>query len=565
MSGPARHQPIADIYIRESTDELLRGYSPEQMIADCKIKAAQLGAAVGRVVVEAGKRDEWECPGLLEEIRRAQAGEINYLISWDTARLTGDLGKHLWLKNELKDTAVELHYSTVEFAQTDEGDLHENLLGLFNRYERMKIRARTQNGIKGKLARGQPIGNGPTPYGLERIYDERGRMVGYRLAEAPGALLQIIDGLHTQTAREIAEGLNAAGVATPSGKGRWFPRTVTRIAHNPVYAGFYRYGVTKRTPTRNAAGKRTYREQPHPPSHITSFAVAAVVDATATTRALDGLSQRKYRRRPRRDEQSDPFILRGRLRCAECGGVLSTGDNNGYRRYVCLRARGPKLARTTACRLREVPADTLEAHVLELVADELSDRSKLEALLLRAADPGEAGRRHERQVETVRAELARLEQRIVHAGDVMLDFGKGNRQYDDAKAASLQAEVGLRELEASLRQLETNRPRVMTPAEVDEARRLWDEIANGIDRARHAPSKQRALYRALDVAVVVGPADGDAGVKLGRVNRYTVAWGAEWAVSDSGADSTDTATLLDSQPARRDALRLRLGSLAAAS
>src|SRR5262245_6500800 len=75
--------PVADIYIRESTDAGLQGYSPDEMVRRCREKAAALGADVDRIVVEGGKRDEWDCPGLLETIDRAKAGAIDYVISWD--------------------------------------------------------------------------------------------------------------------------------------------------------------------------------------------------------------------------------------------------------------------------------------------------------------------------------------------------------------------------------------------------------------------------------------------------------------------------------------------------
>ena len=181
------------VYIRESKEELLRGYSPDEMVSQCREKAEKLGADVERVIVEAGKRDEFDCPGLLEAITAAKAGEYDLLISYDMYRLSGELGKHIWVKEQIGATAVTIHYVVGEYAPGPEGELLETVQAAVGRYERMKTRARTQNGITGKLKREQPIGNGPTPYGLEKVYDETTkRPIGYRPTKQLDVVKRII-------------------------------------------------------------------------------------------------------------------------------------------------------------------------------------------------------------------------------------------------------------------------------------------------------------------------------------------------------------------------------------
>ena len=161
----------ARIYVRESKVELLRGYSPDEMVKQCRLKAEQLGADVDDddVLIEAGKRDELDCPGLLEEIADAKAGLYDYLISYDMYRLSGELGKHLWVKEEMAKTAVTVHYVTGEYPPGPEGELMETIQAAVGRYERMKTLARTQNGINGKLSRCQPICNGVAGYGVNSL------------------------------------------------------------------------------------------------------------------------------------------------------------------------------------------------------------------------------------------------------------------------------------------------------------------------------------------------------------------------------------------------------------
>lgn len=49
---------------------------------------------------------------------------------------------------------------------------------------------------------------------------------------------------------EIARSLNVRGIATPTGRGRWWPSTVTRFADPAARAAWAAYMRRYRTPTR---------------------------------------------------------------------------------------------------------------------------------------------------------------------------------------------------------------------------------------------------------------------------------------------------------------------------
>lgn len=553
------------VYIRESKEELARGYSPDEMVRQCLLKAAVLEADVDPddIVIEVGKRDELDCPKLIQNIEDAKAGRYDYLISYDMYRLSGELGKHIWVKEEIAKTAVAIHYVTMEVASGPEGELMETVQAAVGRYERMKTLARTQNGIAGKLARRQPICNGVAGYGLEKVRDERGKPIGYAAGDSLAVMERIVRELATDTMGRIAERLNADGVPTPSGKGRWHSGTISALMSNPIYGGEYRWGRVKRTPARHPDGRRKYLSERRPDDEHHVFAVPAVLSLADLAAARDGMASRKQVRRSRLGETDDPYALRGRLFCAACGGLLSCDVNNGYRRYSCERSYPlPGVERT--CRAPQVHAEAIERHVFDELCTVLADDDLRAEAFKRAADPDEAWERYQQQIETLRVDIAKLERRIGNAVAILLDFAPGTQTYAATLAQQKQDEetkAGHVELLASL---ERQAPSRVEPDQIVAAERFWREVAAGVRSAAGSAEKQRLSYRVLGLRVTVALDPG--GVKLGRKHCWSVRTTWSGRLLDGDSDPCGSIALWDSQPAPgRPRLRIVPASDPAAS
>jgi DNA invertase Pin-like site-specific DNA recombinase len=549
----------ARIYIRESNERLAAGYSPAEMIRQCREKADRLNSdVVGEPVIEAAKRDELEAPELLTLLSAAERGDYDYLISWDMYRLTGELGKHLWFKQAIGRTQVTVHYVTVEFPDSEEGELFETMTGALGRFERAKTRARTQNGIRGKLQKGLPICNGPTPYGLVKLYDGR-KPIGYGPdVERLAILKRIIHAVQTQTLARVCDQLNTDGVPTPTGRGVWQPGTITSLLGNATYRGDYRYGVMKVTPTRDSAGKRRYVQTLHDPSHVTSIPLDPFVDLADLARARAALSERRSIRRARRPEADDPFTLRGRLRCGHCGGVLKCDTDGRYRRYTCLRAYPHRPQRADpsfeGCpgRLPQILAGDLERHVWERVAERLADRDALEDALRRAADGGEQRKRYSEQRALLVREITRLGRRIMNGAIQLRDFDPSGDTYRTLLAGQRTDERAKQELEATLADLDGRAPVVLAAGDVDAIRTMWDDLAAGIIDTENDPSAQRTVYRAFEIRGVVTMVDGTGdGVRLGRDHEYEVALSGQVELDSRVKDTCGSLMLWSTQPADR--------------
>jgi DNA invertase Pin-like site-specific DNA recombinase len=512
MSASPRLTPsaaaLALIYLRESKAEQLDGYSPEAMTARCREKAALLGLTVSAVLIEDGKGDDWSLPKLWEAIRLAEQGAYGTLLTYDTSRLARDMGKRLWVKRELAKHGVGVRYATVDFAESAEGELHENVMGSFDQYERAKIGMRTANGIAGKLAEGHVIGNGRTPYGYEPVLDGRGRKVGYAPSEPEaGIVRRIVAELATETLLRVCDRLNADGVETPGRKGRWASGTIVSLLRNPVYLGEYRFGAT-------------------------TLAIEPLVERAAMQAARAGMARRRQDRRPRRPAEDDPFTLRGLVRCGHCDGALSATVNNGYRRYTCLRAYGPGVEDGERCRLPQVAADALELHAWGAVVAAMRSHCFVDELTA-ASEGSEAARRHASQVESVRSDIARLDRRIARAVALELDAEDGSPSDEEAKRLRGQAERERKDLVASLSGLEASAPKVLSRGDVEAMLAARDEILAGLTRGDDEPSVRRAWFRRLGVSGTVRrAADGESGVVLGRKHAYAVALSGRVGLSD---------------------------------
>lgn len=558
-------RPRTKVYIRESKAEGLAGYSPDEMIRQCRAKAAQLHSDVIEVVLEAGKRDELDCPGLLRLMDEAADGDYEYLISWDMYRLSGELAKHLWVKERFARTSVRLHYVTAEYPETAEGELMETLQGAVGRYERVKTRARTQNGINGKLELGRPICNGRAPYGLVKVRDARGKAIGYAPHDQTFPVLErIFRDLETLPYTAVAAALNAEGVPTPSGRGIWRPSTLYGIITNATYAGLYRWGRIKRTPARGADGQRVYRRERRAEADVRTFAIDAVLGRDLVAAAHRGAAERHRRKRRAGAEADDAFGLRGRVWCgSECAGLLSCGTNHGLRRYTCLRTYPPKGTPKT-CTTPQLPAADLERVVWAEVERSLSDHAALEAALAAAADPGEAGRRWAEQTTVLDRKIAELDGRLSNAAAVMIAHPPGTTVHELTSRAATADEATKRELVRAKAEAERQAPRAIDAAEVAELRDLWERLAAGLAGVDGRPDRQRLLYAALGLRVEVRVVEDGLGVLVGQKHRcrVRVQWRGKVAadVSHSVRDPSGFRMLWDSHP---DDGRLALRVLAA--
>jgi hypothetical protein len=152
----------------------------------------------------------------------------------------------------------------------------------------------------------------------------------------------------------IAKTLNAEGLRSPTG-GLWGGGTIRQIVTNTAYIGLWSMGDRKGL---KEGGRRTMVPGDDPvlikvPGHL-RIVPQELWDAVQEVTANDPQAGRMNAGRP-------VHALAGVIRCAECGGALSTAyGRKKHRFYSCSRRR-----RSGACDAKgTIPADRLEAAII---------------------------------------------------------------------------------------------------------------------------------------------------------------------------------------------------------
>jgi hypothetical protein len=140
------------------------------------------------------------------------------------------------------------------------------------------------------------------------------------------------------------------------GGGAWTPRAVLRILRNPVYLG-------------KIGGVRAEHEP--------------LVDVSLFDQANGAINARQTRAPSRRaaSEERDPFLLRGMIRCARCGQLMTTASRpprgKGTIAPRFYRCRGLK-----GCHGTQVAAPEFEKRVVKQLMDMSANATSADAVFL---------------------------------------------------------------------------------------------------------------------------------------------------------------------------------------
>jgi DNA invertase Pin-like site-specific DNA recombinase len=241
ISRPGREDTLAAIYARFS-----KGYgnSIEEQEAEGRADCGSLGWGIYDVYSDAARsasrfatrgRKDWG--RLLADLG---ARQFSVLWLWEASR--GDRDAPEWFQLlalcRVQDVRIHIrtHRRTYDMSvPRDWRTLADE--GVDSAYESEKTAERIKRNVAANAAAGRP--HGRTPYGYERIYDERTRQL-IRQQPHPERKLIIVE-IFTRVAKgepilAIARDLTARGIPGPDG-GAWSRVMLRNIASNPVYIG----------------------------------------------------------------------------------------------------------------------------------------------------------------------------------------------------------------------------------------------------------------------------------------------------------------------------------------
>ncbi|MCQ1766153.1 recombinase family protein [Neorhizobium galegae] len=500
----------AVIYARYSTD-LQNDRSVEDQIALCRSHADRLGAEVVGEYSDRAKSGAsmFGRPGLASLMQAAERSEFDLLVSESPDRISRDIADLAHVHKNLKFRGVEINCVNGGAIDT----VQVGMYGVIGQMQREESAKKTKRGMVGVVRSGRNAGG--KSYGYEPVPGERGEL---QIVEAEAAVIRRVFDLyvHRVSPRAIAAALNAEGVPAPRGA-QWNASTINGndkrghgLLRNPLYVGkrvWNRVRMIKdpttgrRVSRENDPAEYEYSDAPH-----LRIVEDAVYEAARARKEAASGPRGKYAPRSRR-------LLTGLLRCASCGGALTTtsADRSGPR-IMCSRYRESgscenagryyvqKIERDVLDRLREMFADTsvIDAYVEEYRLE--SQRIANERRSSRAAK--------EAALADVQARVARVIDQISRGqieDDDVAAIMPGLRRERDAIKADLAAEEPASNIV------------ILKPRAIERFRQNIEQLAEIVQsKGDDLPPEFGTVFRELVSSVIVHPR------KAGAEYRYEI-------------------------------------------
>jgi DNA invertase Pin-like site-specific DNA recombinase len=349
--------------------------------------AARHGATIAREYVEAG------CSGanphrpvfrrMLEDVLRP-GSDVATIVVHHTSRFTRNSTEARVVKSKLRRIGVRVVSTSHELSDDPIGKLMEGLLECFDQYE-SEI-----NGVRTAAAMAEAVRQGyfpgaRTPFGYRTATVEpRPGLVRHVLEPVPGevAVVREIYRMYIALggAKAVARELNRREIKYRTGVA-WTKDLVLHVIEQTAAIGTYYWGKRR-------------ANRPRPREEWLPLVVTPVVD-----RDVYELAQRLRRSR---DPSGGPgkaaarqHLLTGKLRCGRCGASYQL-ETSGKRvdgevyRYCYYNCRNALRSGVEVCGGFRIPTEALDAAVLEVIADQVCARERVQQLVQRVATDASA-------------------------------------------------------------------------------------------------------------------------------------------------------------------------------
>lgn len=456
------------IYVRVSSKGQEEGTSLATQEAACRAYAAEHDLVIDEqhVYRETFTGVElWDRPQLTRLRAAIARGEVDVVVAHAIDRLSRDPVHLGVILSEADHRGVAVAFVTEPLDDSPEGQLIQYVRGYAAKIEHMKIRERSMRGKRARAESGKLMAAGRPRYGYQWRDDTK---AAYDLDPEKSLVVrriyhQYVDGY---SLRQIARGLTRDGIPTPTGLATWQCDPVRKILTHPFYSGrASNWGFCKRP-------NQAARFDPETAIPLPDGTVPAIVSQAVWDRAQQRLVANKHGapRDARIPEGS--LLLRGRITCAECGGVMSperyTYTPAGRRDADAGQPRYMYRCRQTSpngggCRRCSIQATQIDAAAWEVVVGLLTRP----AWIARALERIERDDAAERDLSAIELAIATVEKQRASLARVA---GLLENEDDAAPIVAQLEQTGER-----ARQLATERDGIL------ERVRNWEQIQAMVD------------------------------------------------------------------------------------
>lgn len=341
---------------------------------------------------------------------------FDVILLWKFSRFARNREDSIVYKSMLrKQCGIEVVSISEQLTEDKTSILIEALIEAMDEYYSLNLAEEVRRGMSEKFSRGGVVSQPPFGY---RMQDGI-----FFPDETAAPIVQMIfqDYLSGVPVRQIARKLNEMGVMSRHGN-PFENRTVEYILTNPVYLGKLRRSLTGDRSDRYHEQDQCVDGQHQP------IITQEVFDAAQAKRADTKKMYKKYARH----DQPVQFMLKGMVRCDNCGGTLvmsSTGNGlqcHNYGRGKCKISHSISIAK-------------INAAVLDKIREDMSDPD-FESRVIKQNVPKSAESPIPALIEKEERKLERVREAF-EAGIDTLDEYRQNKQRITERLSALRTEL----------------------------------------------------------------------------------------------------------------------------
>lgn len=243
----------ADLYARKSTVDAGRSAARQQRewLNDCASEGLEAGEVFADPDLSASRYARKARPDYANLLAHVRSGRCEMVSIWEASRGSRDLGEWVAFLDLCRAHGVLVRVFSEDQTFDPRKQRDRNALvdmGQDAESETERLSGRVVSGTRDAAAAGRPPG--PLLYGYRREYGApvadslspsgaRRRQIRQVINEEEAAVVRQLleDTLAGVPLQTQARALNAAGVATPSGRGRWIGAHINRLMRNPGIVG----------------------------------------------------------------------------------------------------------------------------------------------------------------------------------------------------------------------------------------------------------------------------------------------------------------------------------------
>lgn len=344
---------IGAAYVRVSTDEQTE-YSPDSQLKLIRDYAKREGYIIPDEYVFqddgiSGKKAE-KRPAFRLMIATAKENEkpFDAIFVWKYSRFARNQEEAIMYKNLLKKKGVEVKSISEPSSDSPYASLIERIIEWMDEFYLINLGEEVRRGMHEKASRGEPVGK--SPFGYKTVNKV---LVPTEDAEIVKSIFeQYVSG---KSCRQIASELNESGVRRQHGE-MFNNMFISYLLKNPVYVGKIRC---------DGKGRKSYREADYKADldSLVDGKHEAIVPVelweAAQKRLLSRAPDVKYKR-----DDSFVFMLKGLLRCSNCGATLvpnSSKKHTDQMRLQCYRYNSGRCQESHFIMARKADEAVIEA------------------------------------------------------------------------------------------------------------------------------------------------------------------------------------------------------------